>query len=180
MGLFYTGRGDKGKSSIGKKKIPKDHPALVALGDLDELNSLLGLVRAAAKRKALRQKIQTVQQNLFTIQANVAWNLYPKFKAPPFSEEKVRMMEKAIETMETAIRPKRGFVVAGADEIAAWLDYARTVARRAERSTFVFLKQKKISPSLLTYLNRLSSYLYALARFEAHKAKIKESNPTYR
>ena len=80
MALFYTGKGDKGQSHIGKKKYSKDSPIMEALGDLDELNSLLGVIRAAAK-KGLNKKLFLVQENLFIIQARVAWILFPQFKA---------------------------------------------------------------------------------------------------
>lgn len=179
MPLFFTGKGDKGKSVVGKKKYPKDSPILEVLGELDELNSLCGLARAVIKSKAVSAGIQGVQQNLFIIQANIAWLLFPKFQAPKLKEEKMKAMEKEIEAMENMIRPERGFVIPGTNEKAAWLDYARTVARRVERKVFALSKKRTIAPEILVYMNRLSSYLYALARMEVFLQHTKEVKPNY-
>ena len=77
MALFYTGKGDKGVSRVGKKNYPKDSPILEALGDLDELNSFLGLVRSTVKDKKLMAGLQTVQQHLFIVQAQIAVLMFP-------------------------------------------------------------------------------------------------------
>lgn len=187
MSLFYTGKGDKGSSHIGKKKYPKDHPVLVVLGELDELNSFIGLTRSLLKDKKLVLKLENVQQDLFIIQAKTAWFLFPKFKAPEFSEQKIKVMEKEIAGMEKRIRPERAFVLPGANVASSWLHVLRSVARRTERNMFSLsrlnggqAKKYKVPPEILTYLNRLSSYLYALARMEAFKKNIKEKKPTYR
>lgn len=179
MALFYTGRGDKGRSLVGKKKYPKDSPIMQALGDLDEVNSLLGLVRSRAK-KDLKEKLFLVQENLFIIQARVAWLMFQKFKSPQLAKTKIEAMEQEIVAMEKKIKPERGFVITGDKEQAAWLDYARAVARRAERSAMTLNKKHKLPQELLTYLNRLSSYLYALARLEISKSRTKERKPQYK
>ena len=180
MPLFYKGKGDKGSSSIGKKKIPKDNPVIVALGDLDELNSFIGFARSLVQDKSLSQKLEKVQQDLFIIQAETAWFLYPKFKAPKIEEKKIQVMETEINALEEKIQPERAFVLPGSNTSSAALHLLRSVARRAERSMFIVSKKKKVSQEVLTYLNRLSSYLYALARMEAHRKKIKETKPTYK
>ena len=177
--LFYTGKGDRGTSSIGKRKIPKDSFILEALGELDELNSLLGLVRNVLYEKGLSKKLKQVQENLFIIQARVAWLLFPKFNASQLGQEKIVSMEKEIKEMEALIKPERGFIVPGFNTRSAWLDVARAVSRRTERRVYAVSKKKKLPQEILTYLNRLSSYLYALARMEASHGKNKESHPTY-
>jgi len=178
MGLFYTGKGDKGQSHIGKKKYPKDSPIMEALGDLDELNSLLGVIRVAAK-KGLNQKLFAVQENLFIIQARVAWVMFNKFESPQLTQEKIFKMEKEIDAIEKKIRPERGFIITGENKEAAYLDYARTVARRAERSVVTLTKKQKLPKEIVAYLNRLSGYLYALARLEISESKMKEKKPRY-
>ncbi|MDO8470904.1 MAG: cob(I)yrinic acid a,c-diamide adenosyltransferase [bacterium] len=180
MPLFYTGKGDKGTSSVGKKKIPKDSQVLEALGELDELNSLIGLVRNILPEQGISKKLEQIQENLFIIQARVAWTLFPKFKAPQLSGEKIASMEKEIEKMEALIKPERGFIVPGSNARSGWLDFLRTVSRRTERRVYAFSKKKKLPQEILTYLNRLSSYFYALARLEASFEKQKEHHPTYR
>ena len=179
MALFYTGKGDRGSSLVGKKKYPKDSPILEALGDLDELNSLLGVIRATAK-KGLNQKLFLLQEDLFIIQAQVAWLMFKKFKSPQITEQKIQKMEQEIDEMEKKIKPQRGFIISGENEQASWLDYARAVSRRAERSVVKLNKKHKLPQELAAYLNRLSSYLYALARLEISKSKIRERKPQYK
>lgn len=178
--LFYTGKGDKGSSRIGKKKFPKDHPVLEALGELDELNSFVGFARSFFKNKKLSQKLENVQQNLFIIQARLAWILFTKFKSPQLVEEKIQDMEKEIQDLEKKIKPERSFVLPGTNTSSALLHLLRSVARRVERKAFVVSKNHKVPQEILTYLNRLSSYLYALARMEAFRKNNKETKPTYK
>lgn len=176
--MFYTGKGDKGESHIGKKKYPKDSPILEALGTLDELNSLLGWLRSD-KEGEFNDRLKSVQESLFLVQANIGHLLAPEFSVPTFPEEKIRQIEEEIEGMEKEIDPERGFVVSGEQEIASQLDYARAVSRRAEREVFRLTHEYDIHQDILTYLNRLSSYLYALARYSAFTDRIKESHPRY-
>ncbi len=185
--FFYTGKGDRGCSVIGKKKYPKDSPLLEALGELDELNSFIGVARATFKQKQLSKKLQNVQENLFIIQASIAWFLYPKFTSPELKQEKIKGLEQEIESTEKTIKPERGFIISGSNIVSSWLDLLRAVSRRIERKVFTLsrlnggqAKKYKVPPEILTYLNRLSSYFYALARLEIHKQKIKEPRPRYK
>jgi len=180
MGFFYTGKGDKGVSNVGTKKVPKDSPIIEALGDCDELNSLLGVVRSSVADRELNRKLVSVQENLFIIQARIAWLMFPEHDSPQMTEEKIRAMEKEIEKMEEEIAPERGFIIPGENTTASWLDFTRAVSRRVERSVVKVNKEHKLPEELLTYLNRLSSYLYALARLEISRTKTKEKKPTYK
>lgn len=181
MGLFYTGLGDQGRSIIAKKKFSKTHPVMDALGDLDELNSLTGLVRTKIRSHEIRMTLQNVQEALFIIQANVAVSEFGgKYPPPELKKQKITEMEKTIDALEKKINPERGFIVSGETEKSAWLDYARTVSRRAERSVIKYYKSKKPDVSVLAYLNRLSSLFFALARWEAKKSGKKEGHPKYK
>ncbi|MEK7503345.1 MAG: cob(I)yrinic acid a,c-diamide adenosyltransferase [Patescibacteria group bacterium] len=190
MGLFYTGKGDKGKSIVGKKIIDKTSVEIEALGDLDELNSLLGIVRSSVSDKAFKRIILSVQENLFIIQANVAGFMLarrslgvggkPKFKPPLFKEEKIRELEKIIDRFEHKIKPAKKFIIPGAGEESAWLDYARAVSRRAERSVFRYSKRHSLNPHILSYMNRLSSLFFAMARMAVKKSFGAERYPQYR
>ena len=177
MGLFYTGKGDKGSSIVGKKRYPKDSIILKALGDLDELNSFIGLARSSIKKKTIGAKLKAVQENLFIIQARIAWIMYPKFKTPEIRKEKIKELEKEIEAIEKKIRPERGFIIPGSGETDSWLDVLRTITRRVERTVNTLHRKHPLPPEILTYLNRLSSYFYALAREQAKK---KEPRPSYK
>jgi cob(I)alamin adenosyltransferase len=185
MGIFYTGTGDKGKSLVGSRKVDKTCIEIEALGDLDELNSLLGLIKSSPELSThadFKAILHAVQENLFTVQSNVADAMAKGlYDAPKFSEEKTRQVEKVIEALERKVAPERGFIVTGTHHLASWLDYARAVSRRAERSTLKFAKDyPSFSPAILAYLNRLSSLLFAMARMAAKDSGSTESHPTYR
>ena len=180
MPLFYTGKGDEGLSHVGKKKYSKDSLILETLGDLDELNSFLGLVRSTVQNKKLTAGLEAVQQHLFIIQAQVAVVMFPKFRSPQLKKEKVKWLEREIDVIEKKIKPERGFIIAGATVTSAWLDVARAIARRAERTVTTFHRTYPLSREIISYLNRLSSYLYALARMESVSRKIREQKPRYR
>lgn len=177
--LFYTGKGDKGTSRVGGKKIPKDSVILETLGELDELNSLMGLAKSALKNKKLSEKLQNAQENLFIIQAQVACIMIPKFKPPVIAKEKILALEREIATIETRLKPERGFIIPGDNLISSWLDYLRAVSRRVERKAYILHKKHPLPDEILVYLNRLSSYLYALAREGVPKGK-REAKPKYK
>ena len=179
MGLFYTGKGDKGKSVVGKKKIDKTSIEIEALGDLDELNSLLGIVRHWMLNKRFLEIIIDVQENLFIIQANVAGFMAPKFKPPEFKSLKIKELEKIIDGFEHKIKPARKFIIPGANEESAWLDYARVFSRRVERNILRHSKKHKLNPNILSYMNRLSSLFFAMARMSVKLSDIKERYPQY-
>lgn len=181
MKLFYTGKGDKGLSDVGRKKISKTHSVMDALGDLDELNSLVGLVRAKNRNGEARKILREVQEALFIIQANVSISEFGgKYSAPEFKNARIKEMEKTIDALEKKIKPERGFIISGESGDSAWLDFARTVARRAERSILKYDRGRKLNASIHAYLNRLSSLLFALARWASKKAGKKENHPSYK
>lgn len=181
MGLFYTGKGDQGESELMKgRKTDKTRLEMAVLGDLDELNSLLGLVRSQIASQEHKKIVRDIQDDLFTVQANIAVLMYPEnFKVPEFKPEKVKQLETLIDAFERAVNPEKGFIVTGENQDAAWFDFARTVARRAERSALRLNKETPLKPEVLSYLNRLSSILFALARISAKTAEAKEEHPGY-
>lgn len=180
--MLYTRKGDSGTSSLYRKKdrLIKNHPVFEALGGLDELNSLLGLCFAKNQFEKpvlfnVCKIIRTIQQNLFIVQAGLAG----AEKSIPKS--RVEEMEYIIGEIENYIEKPNSFVLAGATELSALFDYARALSRRTERSVIsANLKlDKELSPETLAYLNRLSSLLYALARYEAFLSHKKEEIPKY-
>ena len=179
MPLFYTRKGDAGTSQVGNTTVPKDSPVLITLGDLDEVNSLLGVVRSSIEDTELQEKIKRIQEVLFIIQARVAWIMFPEHPAKELAKDHIERVEHEIDAIEERIQPERGFIIPGEHPIAAQLDYARAVARRVERRINSLHKIHELPPEILMYMNRLSSYLYALARLEAFNAQAKESKPTY-
>ncbi|MFN3302035.1 MAG: cob(I)yrinic acid a,c-diamide adenosyltransferase, partial [Patescibacteria group bacterium] len=131
MPLFYTKKGDRGKSKIGNNFIAKDSLILDTLGELDELNSLIGLAKNIVKK--YKKELHNIQEDLFIIQAQIAWLIYPKFKQPELKKEKIKNIEKRIEKIEKKIKPVKGFVIPGKEINSAWLHYLRAVTRRVER-----------------------------------------------
>lgn len=193
MPNFYTGKGDQGRSYIGKKSVSKTCFEVEALGQLDELNSLIGVLKSQRIPKNLKGVLHTVQENLFTIQshvANIMLGNKPRrqkvgvpteasgFKVSEFKKIKVEEIEKIINTIERSLPPLKKFVISGTNKTSAWLDLMRAKSRNVERSVLKIKKVDQLSQEIKAYLNRLSSLLFALARYEARTKK--ENNPTYK
>jgi len=185
--MLYTRKGDNGttKTFGCDQRISKSSIVAEALGVLDETNSFLGLTRA--KTKDLNFKIGSgdikyseiileVQQNLFIVQAEVAGStLY-------IDKEKISRVENIVDEIEKVLPPIKTFFISGATEIGATFDFARTLARKAERRVIAAKEEGKVkvSDDTLAYLNRLSSLLYALARIGSHQEGIEELKPDYK
>lgn len=179
MNTFFTGKGDFGNSKIGSRKYTKDNLIFQALGDLDELNSLIGLARNYLS-KSFNKKLQRIQEDLFIIQAILAERYFFQDKKRKFPKTKIEDLEKEIKQIENLLPPITKFIIPGSNKYSAWLDYLRSATRRVERSLISFDKKKKILPlEVKTYFNRLSSYFYALARLIAWQRKVIEDNPKY-
>ena len=159
------GSGDRGRSRLGKKFISKTSTEIEALGSLDELNSLLGLIRAQKIPKEFRNILLAVQKDLFIIQASIA-NILFCDKATVFKKEKIIEIENLIDSLSKKIGELNKFIIPGENRSSAWLDYARAVTRRTERRVLLVKKADKNS---IAYLNRLSSLLFVMARFCVRK-----------
>lgn len=179
--MLFTGKGDNGTTklfgSCPGERISKTSQIFIALGDLDELNSFLGICKAKAETIEIgnfnvKELIHTIQENLFIIQAELAG------ADKTITKEKVVAVENIINNIENELQPIKSFFIPGASEISSLLDYARSLSRRAERS--VLQSEYKISNATKAYLNRLSSILYALARLVNHKLGKVEKKPTYK
>lgn len=186
MGLFFTGKGDTGESVVGATKIDKTSVEIEAVGELDELNSFVGLVKTGKISDEFKNLLTVVQENLFIIQANAAEFMFrdesgsPQYPAPKFSADKVKELEKVIQEYESEVNPGRGFIVAGSNKYSAWLDVLRAISRRAERRVLSFNKIHPLPHEILAYMNRLSSLFFAMARVNAKREESKEENPRYK
>lgn len=194
--MLYTRKGDMGTTQIfaGKngqattfgccnQRVSKSSAVAEALGALDEINSFLGVCKIKAENSRLKIKdskiadiVNGVQQNLFIVQAELAG------AEKTITKEKVEAVEEIIDGVEKELPPITTFFVSGGTELAATFDFARTVARRAERRVVEVNERedRKIGEYTLAYLNRLSSLLYALARCANHKAGVVEEKPNYK
>ena len=171
MPKIYTKTGDSGQTGLwGGARVPKDHPRVRAYGDVDELNAALGLARAALaghpRHAASFAELGRVQAELFELGAELAADPSKPGKARArVGAAHVRALEKAIDRMEEALPPLRSFILPGGREGGSALHLARAVCRRAERSAVSLSGSSAVSPDAFRYLNRLSDYLFVLARF---------------
>lgn len=151
----YTKAGDKGKTGTYRgKRISKSSKLIAAIGSVDELNSFLGVIGG----------LIDIQENLFTINAILTG---AKLKLPSDATSK---LEKEIDKIEGSLPVQKNFLIYGGTKRAAQIYFARALARRAERE----LVNLKIKPEILIYINRLSDYLFMLARSTNHKKKVRE------
>lgn len=177
--MLYTGKGDGGTTKVfgcDQQRISKSSELPEALGALDELNAFLGYVKVRAKEEArIAPVIHEVQEALFIIQAEVAG------ADKHVSADAVGKVEEMVNAVEKEIPPLTGFSIAGGTELSALLDVARTLARRAERRLIAVADAglRDVPPSTRSYMNRLSSLLFALARLANHLAGVAEENPKY-
>jgi len=171
MGI-YTKNGDKGKTKIinSGDSVSKNSPLFSALGTLDELNSYLGIVISAPSRKGLKDKIKRIQKNLLTIGSIMAGS---KLTLP---EGEVSYLESEIDKIEKSLPVINNFILPNGTKVSTHLMFARTIARRAERMVVSAGKKTKFKGKveLYSYLNRLSDYLFILARDENKRARVKE------
>jgi cob(I)alamin adenosyltransferase len=168
-----VGSGDRGMTSLlSGERVPKTHPRVEACGDLDELASVLGACAASlvGGGEELRREIQGIQGMLLHIGASLATSddSPTAGRLRGLSGDDVRILESAIERMEGSLAPLQGFLLPGGHPSAAWAHVARTVCRRAERRALAIPADRGENSRLsvvLSWLNRLSSYLFVLARF---------------
>ncbi|MDP3934826.1 MAG: cob(I)yrinic acid a,c-diamide adenosyltransferase [Candidatus Giovannonibacteria bacterium] len=175
---FYTGQGDGGQSTLfgSGAKISKTDPRFEALGALDELNSYLGVCKSLAEEEKVKNILKTTQENLFIIQAEIGSPNAKKVST--LSESKLKDLEKTIDEFGNFVGEIRQFTVAGGLPLSAHFDFARALARKAERRAAALKNQ--ISPTALAYLNRLSSLLFVLARYVNKKTNTPEDHPSYK
>jgi len=170
---IYTGTGDQGKTSLfSGERISKGNERIDAYGDVDELNSTLGALAAAVPEdhRAIRNEIERIQSTLFQVGAWLATS--PESSSSELltqiQEQEWKALEAAIDRMEKKLPPLRGFILPGGHMAAAWAHVARTVCRRAERKIVVLADAMTETDPLqpvLIYINRLSDYLFVLARY---------------
>jgi cob(I)alamin adenosyltransferase len=176
---IYTKAGDKGSTVlIGGTKVLKSHLRIEAYGTVDELNSYLGLCRDLLTNKNSGLLIKEIQDRLFTIGSSLACDpeKEPKMKLPDLVDEDVKTLESAIDKMNETLPPMRNFIIPGGHPAVSHLHIGRCICRRAERCIVRLLADKEeVESIIITYLNRLSDYLFVLARYTAHELKIDET-----
>lgn len=175
---IYTKTGDKGKTSlIGGTKVAKSHIRIDSYGTVDELNSYIGLLSDHLQHDHSKTALKEIQDRLFTIGSSLACDpdKEPLLKIPDLKEADVHWLENEIDTMNAVLAPMKSFILPGGHVSISTAHIVRCVCRRAERKCVGMIENDLFVDQLvIKYLNRLSDYLFILARFIAHELKIAE------
>lgn len=170
---IYTRTGDEGTTALfGGTRVPKHHIRIESYGTVDELNSFLGLVRDQDIDAHYKQMIASIQSKLFTLGAILATDPEKsilksgkeRLNIPKISIEDISLLEMEMDRMNEALPPMTHFILPGGHTTVSYCHIARTVCRRAERLTTYLHEEQPLEKHVLMYLNRLSDYLFVLAR----------------
>lgn len=172
---LYTRRGDKGETSLyGPRRVSKDSPRVEAYGTIDELNSYLGIVIADCRDSMTTKSLKEVQRILFVAGADLSADQAAP-KVPRITKADTLRIEQMTDQLLKRLPTLTNFILPGGTRTASELQFARAVCRRAERRVIAAAKEEKLNEELIPFLNRLSSYLFNLARAaNAKKGKREE------
>ncbi|MEW7280073.1 cob(I)yrinic acid a,c-diamide adenosyltransferase [Aquimarina sp. 2201CG1-2-11] len=189
---IYTKTGDKGTTALfGGTRVPKHHIRIDSYGTVDELNSYIGLIRDQEIDNSSKKTLIDIQDKLFTVGAVLATDPekailksgQKRLNIPTISSEDIEFLEKEIDAMNESLAPMTHFVLPGGHQTVSFCHVARCVCRRAERLASALYEIEPFEEKNLQYLNRLSDYLFVLARklsFDLRAEEIKwipEKNP---
>jgi cob(I)alamin adenosyltransferase len=169
---IYTKTGDRGDTRLfDGTKVRKYEDRVEAYGSVDELNAFIGAAASFLSDAQLVAMLADIQKDLFSVGAQLADPGFKdqsraKFKLP---SERITALENAIDTFETELPPLRQFILSGGGQAGAMLHVARTVCRRAERQVVSLSEKVEVNPDLIVYLNRLSDFLFVIARVINHR-----------
>jgi len=173
---IYTKTGDKGETSlIGGKRVPKYHERIEAYGTVDELNSYIGLIRDQDLNEVTKALLLEIQDRLFTLESLLAEDPETsRHPLPQIFEADISLLEKEIDTMNEELPPIHSFILPGGHPTVSHCHIARCICRRAERITIRLSETHPVSHLVIKYLNRLSDYLFVLARKIGYDLGVKE------
>jgi cob(I)alamin adenosyltransferase len=174
LNVIYTRTGDAGETGLGDgSRRPKDDLRVAAMGDVDETNCAIGLVRLSTQGStdpalsAIERTLARIQNDLFDLGADLCLPKSPD-EAPGaalrIAPSQVEALERAIDALNASLKPLRSFVLPGGSAASAALHHARAVCRRAERSLVALAANEEVGEAPLAYINRLSDYLFVAAR----------------
>ncbi len=166
---IYTRTGDGGETGlVDGSRISKAHPRAVAIGDVDEANSAIGVALLHVRDENAQAMLGRIQNELFDLGADLA-TPGEEFTTTDLriTADQVARLELEIDAMNEALEPLRSFILPGGGAGAAHLHLARTIVRRAERAAVAAAREVALNPQALVYINRLSDHLFVLARLIA-------------
>ncbi|GLB50827.1 cob(I)yrinic acid a,c-diamide adenosyltransferase [Neptunitalea lumnitzerae] len=180
---IYTKTGDKGTTALfGGSRVPKHHIRIDAYGTVDELNSWIGLLKDQPVTTHTKSILNTIQDRLFTLGAILATppekeilkNGKKRLNIPHVETSDCEVLEKEIDKMNEELPQMTHFILPGGHQSVSFCHISRTVCRRAERITCLLNDHETIDPTVIQYLNRLSDYLFVLARKLSYDLKAEE------
>ena len=176
---IYTRTGDTGDTGLfGGGRVPKDHPRVTAYGDVDELNSVLGLVRSTEPVALFDPLLESIQRDLFAIGGYLATpdpdRVRKALEKAALSPDRVSEFERTMDQADSELPPLKAFVLPAGTPKASALHLARTVCRRAERSVVHLAHENDVPELFVVYLNRLSDLLFTLARLANRRAGVSD------
>ncbi|MDG1040513.1 MAG: cob(I)yrinic acid a,c-diamide adenosyltransferase [Polaribacter sp.] len=181
---IYTKTGDKGTTALfGGTRVPKHHLRIESYGTVDELNSHLGLIRDQNIDVKAVESLIRIQNELFTLGAMLATppekevlkNGKERLNIPKISSKNIEVLEQEIDDMNLELPPMTHFILPGGNQTVSFCHIARCVCRRSERIATALNEYETINPAILEYLNRLSDYLFVLARKLSKDLTVKET-----
>jgi cob(I)alamin adenosyltransferase len=164
---IYTKTGDQGNTSLlGGTRVPKFHPRIEAYGTIDELNSFVGLVRDHDIKRHYKEALIEIQDRLFTVESQIARDpdVQLNYSLPEIRPEDITFLEMEIDAMNESLPELKSFILPGGHPVVSYCHIARCICRRAERHTIRLAKAQPVGEINIIYLNRLSDYLFVLAR----------------
>ena len=173
---IYTKTGDDGETGLfGGGRVPKDDTRVQAYGDVDELNAAIGMALACEPASLESAALEAIQRDLFAIGGQLASpdpaKVAKALAKAKLADARIGELERAIDQFDTELEALTAFILPGGTAKAASLHFARTVCRRAERSVVALRRHGgAVPPVILVYLNRLSDWLFTLARVANHRA----------
>ena len=169
---IYTKAGDQGKTSlIGGTRVPKSHIRIETYGTVDELNSFIGLLNDLVLDAKINADLKEIQDRLFTVGSSLACDPEKEsaLRIPDLKEEDILRLENAMDAMNEVLAPMKSFIIPGGHQAISTAHIARCVCRRAERWCVNMQEEDLFVETLvIKYLNRLSDYLFTLARYIGH------------
>ncbi len=165
-----TRGGDEGETSLGDgSRVSKTHARIIALGEVDELNSWIGMALSHQPGMKIHALLEGVQHDLFDLGGALC---FPA--SPALTQKHLARLDIASKDLNENLTPLKEFILPGGSPLLSSLHVARTIARRAERSILTLMQESQIEGYALAYLNRLSDVLFIAARFEANRLNINE------
>ena len=173
---IYTRRGDGGETTvIGGRVVAKDDARIEATGEIDELNSVLGIVIAFSDDSELKERLSKIQRTLFVVGSDLATPEGEKIAIPRLSPQKVNEIEEMIDKLDAELPKITSFVLPGGSRTASLMHLARVICREAERKVVALKRQEGVNDAIPVYLNRLSDLLFVLARSINYRKKVPET-----